>query len=319
MNYQVLRLDSSSYQDSIFFEEEKDGINAIQGVEYISSTKSLKNDASLILITNTHSQPDKISDFILNKTKLIIHPNSGYDNFSTDFIKKFHAPIILGNPIRKDAVVEFILSAIFHHFVPIPSHQFWSDTRTWSRKLLRDSNIIILGHGHIGKKLESCLSPLVKKLSIFDPYKERQLDENQLGVVLSHSSIVIFASSLNRDNYHFFSQKLLNLLPAQCLIINAARGGLIDENALTEFLKKHPSAQAYLDVFEQEPFRPGHLHEVKNLNKTSHIAGVHKYLNKDIIKFEKEVIENFVHHNDKFYQRFENCLLENRLVDGVII
>ncbi len=318
MTLQIYRTSASSYQDSKFFHKEKRILEGIQGVKYITSLRELDPSLPVVLITNTHTIPEEISPKLLEKTCLIIHPNSGHDNLKKTFVTEMNFPIVIGNPIRSHAVVEYILGCIFQHFTQIPHHQHWSEDRTWQRKLLRDQKVTILGHGHIGKILYQVIKPLCKELHVFDPFIEKQINPDIHTQIddstFKDTQILICAASLNPSSHHLINQRILKLLANDVLLINPARGGIIQEEDLIQYLQQNPKSYAFLDVFESEPFKPGLYNEVKNLNKTSHIAGVHEKLNNDIIAFEYIIIEDFLNHKnqntlDKFVHLNKDCVL----------
>lgn len=329
MNIQIYRTNASSYQSPSFFKQEKAKLEKIEGVKYISSLNEINKDDPFILITNTHTDTEKIPSILLEKTILIIHPNSGHDNFPLDFIQNSNFPIVLGNPIRSHAVVEYNLGCIFNHFTNIQNHLHWSENRTWNRKLLRDQKVLILGKGHIGKVLHSSLTHLCKEVKIYDPYSENNFSNpNQLTEFDSNMfkdvQILICAQSLNEKNKHQIDLNSLKLLSPECLIINSARGKLLKEEDLIHFLQKNPKAFAYLDVFENEPFSPGYLHDLKNINKTSHIAGVYEKLNSDIIAFESHIIKEFLTYmnndnKEQFSVDYSEFLLSKKIHDNLLI
>lgn len=323
MNFQVYRTSASSYQDSKFLANEKRKLEEVQGVTYIKSLQQYDGHSKLILITNTHTNFESFSDVILKNTVLILHPNSGYDNISEEFIDKAHFPIVIGNPIRANAVVEYSLSCIFHHYTQIPHHHHWHEDRTWKRKLLRDQKILILGHGHIGRTLAASLSPICPQLKVYDPFANPQhipyLVQNEWDLkIFEDVSVLILAASLNPTSFEIINQQALNQLSSECLIINPARGQLINEQDLTHFIQKNPQTKAYLDVFNLEPYKPGHLDHFQSINKTSHIAGVYGKLNQDIISFEYLVVEDFVNRMNnnqvhQFTEEYADCILKNEV------
>jgi len=298
MKVQVYRTGASSYQNSSFLKKEQSSLESIPGVKYINSLKETVKDTPFILITNTHTNMDEIPEVILNKTALMIHPNSGHDNIPDEFIKNASFPIVIGNPIRSNAVVEYIISCIFKEITPIPNHSHWSSDRKWDRKLLRDHKVLIIGHGHIGSKLNQALSPLVNNLKVYDPNITQSLPSNIIHnfthQIFDEVDILVLAADLNKSSREFINRAILNRLSQDVIIINPARGEIINEQDLIQYLQQNPKVKCYLDVFNQEPFAPGYLNEVSNLNKTSHIAGVFKELNNDIIAFEQQIIEDFV-------------------------
>ena len=315
-------MNASPYQNSKFFAREKRILEEIPNAKYLSSLRELDPNLPVILITNTHTAPEEIAPALLEQTVLMIHPNSGHDNYQKEFVKNASFPIILGNPIRSHAVFEYTLSCIFHHFIQVPSHQHWSDSREWNRKLLRDQKVVILGYGHIGKLLERTLSSICQSVTVIDPYVKANgifpslhLDQ------LSDVNILIAAASLTDSSYKMIKSDELKKLSPEALIINPARGGIICEESLIHFLQQNPLAKAFLDVFEEEPFKPGLYNQLENLNKTSHIAGVHKKLNQDIISFEYLIIKDFIQLADQnktadFFGQYQECLLTEDLYYG---
>lgn len=315
MEVQVFRTSASSYQNSGFITAEQNILEKIPGVRYIKSLKEMDPKIPFILITNSHTDMAEIPKMIIDNTILIIHPNSGFDNIEYSFIEKTSIPFVLGNPIRSNAVAEYTLSCIFKELTPIPDHSHWDESRTWNRKLLRDQTVVLLGHGHIGKILKLSLTPLVREIRCFDPIDKSFGVLNQWDSdIAKNCNILIIAANANSDNSDMVNADFLAKMASDCIIINAARGSLIDEEALKSFLQKNKSAKCYLDVFKSEPFPPGHMNALTNLNKTSHIGGVFQKLNHDIISFEFLVIDDFVKSidqddKDTFFKNYNECLL----------
>lgn len=325
MSYQVYRTNSSSYQDGEFFNREKSQLESIEDVRYIKSLTELDDNSPFILLSNTHTIPEELPDVLLDNTILMIHPNSGHENIPRNFVSKVNFPIVLGNPIRSHAVVEYIMSCLFHHFTQLQNHQYWAHERKWNRKLLRDQEVLIIGHGNIGKILHQTLKPICLKVDVVDPYNQdtnfgSMVHKDYSSINLDRKSIVILAASLTSSSKGLINADFLKKLPENTLLINAARGEIIVESDLLAHLQKHEKFFAYLDVFETEPFNPGHMFEIKNVNKTSHIAGVYEELNYDIIKFEKYIIENFVKHYQQktihqFKEEFQDFLLNENSIN----
>jgi D-3-phosphoglycerate dehydrogenase len=74
------------------------------------------------------------------------------------------------------------------------------------------------------------------------------------------------------------------------VLVNASRGGLVDEEALAAFLNSHPRAAAYLDCFETEPYR-GPLCQLPNAFLTAHIGS---YAREARERMEREAVENLL-------------------------
>lgn len=320
----LIRLDASPYQAPEFFKKEEELARDL-GLGYHFSdfrhTGKLNPDLGpCVLISNTHTPTEKIPREILDKTQLWLHPNSGYDNFSAQWVEKQSFPIVLGNSIRAPGVSEYILACLFHH-TSFPTHQeSWSQSRKWNRPLLKDKRVTIIGKGQVGTRLYQSLFPLVDELKIFDPYlKEDSLFEGSLEDLAKQTDILILAASLNKDNRKMISEKVLAALPKDFCLINAARGELIDQGALIQTLKNSPEAFAYLDVFEKEPFKE-EFTQCKNVHTTSHLAGVSQSIEERILSFEKETLNTFLSmHLESFKEEFKKDLLKNRLIGRDLI
>jgi D-3-phosphoglycerate dehydrogenase len=318
MHFKVLRLNTSPYSTGILSPLEKKQLENIRvqghSVEYVESN-TIQDDKSLyILISNTQTNPASIPNELLKKTVLMIHPNSGYDNFAPSFVKEAHFPIVLGNEIRKFAVVEFILSALFHHFTALPHHEVWDFDRQFSRPLLQSKKILVMGHGHIGKHLTKQLAQLGIEFYTYDPFVGPKI------LPQTKMDVVILALSLNDQTKHIINKKFIDQrLVDNFLLINPARGELIDEHDLIEALTKKINASAVLDVFHPEPKDFKHFKKLKNVRLSSHIAGVFQGLNEVMVNFEEKIIRDFLTNIESFFKNHEKDFLQNRYHKGKLL
>lgn len=304
----VLRLDISGYQKKDFSAREKALVESL-GLNYISHPDPLTE----ILISNSNTEFHKICPSDFPNLKLVIHPNSGYDNITLNWAQS-HAPIIVGHEIRMNAVIEYSLSCLYSHFAKPPFVKSWDKGRAWERKLLRDSNVQLIGLGHIGRILEESLKPIVKNIFVFDPYKGRT------ELYPEKSNIVILAASLNPSSEKIINENFLKALPTDALIINGARGRLVDQEALRLFLTNHSEAFAYLDVFENEPCDLTPLSQLANTKLSSHVAGVYSALDEAILSFEGKILKDFMNDPlEKFKKKYANENLQNRIHKNYIL
>ena len=91
--------------------------------------------------------------------------------------------------------------------------------------------------------------------------------------LLNEADFVVLALPFTKSNYHIIAAKELELMKPSAILINIARGGLIDEAALAEALHQKKIAAAALDVFEEEPVIYAGLLDLPNVVLTPHIAG----------------------------------------------
>ncbi len=311
MKWQIYRTDYSPYFSSTFKERERELFSQFSELEIRDDWPNTKN----ILITNTSTRTEDIPIQVLKQCELIIHPNSGYDNFSAHFVSGFDFPIVLGNSIRAQGVAEYILSCLFQHFSKIPKQNEWNKSRQWNRKLISELNIQILGYGHIGKKVYASLNAMGAQVSVYDPYKKSQNES----LLQKNIDVLILACGLNQDNKDFINKAFFKSCSEDLLIINGARGGLIHEADLINFLETNNEAYAYLDVFQEEPLVDEHpFFQQKNINITSHIAGCSNSLENKILDFENKVLYDFF--NEKNFDKiYTESLLKNHLIEGILI
>lgn len=315
--FSVIRTNSSPYHGKDFEQNEQLRLEKLPGVTWRKLEDAIPEEP-ILLITNTHTRLNQLSAELLEKTKLIVHSNSGYDNFAED--KKFweNIPVIVGHEIRAQAVAEYYLSALFNGLTEIPQHITWNRSRLWERPLIKEQNILLIGLGHIGHILATTLKGLGCKVTIVDPLVPGNFSHWQ-ELNLAEYKIVLLCCSLNSSTHHLCDELFFEKAHPELLLINGARGKLIEEKALREFLLSHPKAIAYLDVFEQEPFNES-WHHFPQVWKTSHIAGVYSELDEAIIQFEEKTISDFLSLKDhEFKLKYKRQLLQNKWFQGELI
>lgn len=318
--FQVIRSHLSPYQSKDFIDREQRLIESLPGLSYRPLQKAEKRPT--ILITNTHTELKLLPPDVLEQTVLIVHPNSGYDHFTLDVELWEKIPVIIGHPIRAQAVAEYSIRALFEGLIELPQHLSWQPGRNWNRTLLKDLPLWVFGYGHIGKIIADTMALLGMKVSVVDPFikscPHRHYKCWQEGHVKEARAIVA-AMSLNQTSHELFNKDFFSSLGEEVLFINGARGKLVHEESLRNFLLSSPRSFAFLDVFEKEPFGQ-EWHGFPQVWKTSHIAGVEKELDDKILDFEATVIKDFLSlTEDEFYRRYEKELLQKKWREGVLI
>jgi D-3-phosphoglycerate dehydrogenase len=126
---------------------------------------------------------------------------------------------------------------------------------------VRNKVLGILGLGKVGKEVAQCAQGLGLQVIAFDPYIAPEQAE-KLGVtmldmedVLKQADFVTLHTTLTNGTRGLLGACELSLLKPGARLINCARGGLIDEEALLHALKENRLAGVALDVFSQEPIR----------------------------------------------------------------
>ena len=174
----------------------------------------------------------------------------------------------------------------------------------------------LIGFGDIAQKTRDLALGLGMKTVAYDPYLDK--DSNvwketknlDLDNLLSISDIISLHIPLSKETKNLIDKKKLRLIKNSSVIINAARGGVIDENQLAKLLKENKIGGAALDVFNEEPVNKDcakKFEGINNLILTPHIGGVTKESNERVSEMiAKKLI--FIFQN-KDYKPYHISLL----------
>jgi len=136
----------------------------------------------------------------------------------------------------------------------------------------------IVGYGLIGRLLARKMSGFAMERIVYDPFAEPDAEDGvelvALEELLERSDFVSLHARLDDGNHHMIGAPELALMRPTSYLINTARAGLVDAEALAAALRERRIAGAALDVFDTEPLEPGNpFLELDNVTLTSHIAG----------------------------------------------
>lgn len=137
----------------------------------------------------------------------------------------------------------------------------------------------IIGCGHIGKELVQLLAPFGCRVLAHDIldfpefYAAHGVEPVALDALLAQSDVVTLHVPLDRTTRGMLDARRLGLLKPTSVLINTARGGLVDETTLREMLADGRLAAAAFDVFESEPPTDQALLALPNFLATPHIGG----------------------------------------------
>jgi phosphoglycerate dehydrogenase-like enzyme len=158
----------------------------------------------------------------------------------------------------------------------------WLEGDAFAASTLRGKQLGIVGYGAVGRELATAARALgmrvwaTKRSPLFlsgEPL-DRLLPADGLHDLLVASDVVVLCASLNRTTHHLIGREQLASMKPTATLVNVARGGLIDEDALVAALHAGTLAGAMLDVTAQEPLPPDDpLWSTPNLFITPHISG----------------------------------------------
>ena len=137
----------------------------------------------------------------------------------------------------------------------------------------------IIGMGRIGKAVASRAQAFSMEIVYSDPHRLTPEEEEKykasalpLDKLLSTADIITIHASLNLQTFHLLSREKINLIRKDAILINAARGPIVDEKALAAALEKGQIWGAGFDVYEREPEIEAKLFSLENVVLLPHIA-----------------------------------------------
>lgn len=191
-----------------------------------------------------------------------------------------------------EATVGWMLSLTHHMSMKdrIVRDGRWNDRDGYMGSELRDRTLGIIGFGGIGRAVARMLSGFrMQKPLVFDPALTREEIEAEgaraasLDELLSQSDFVSLHCPLNNRTRNLIGPRELSLMPRHAYLLNTARGGIIDEDALFQALKTKQIAGAALDCFVGEPLtKSSRFAELENVILAPHSIAWTNELFRDI-------------------------------------
>lgn len=232
-----------------------------------------------ILIAGT----EKITEDVLKNApnlKLISRVGIGLDGIDFELCKKYGIRVAYTPDAPTMAVAELNLGMIIDIARKITQTDSNVRKGIWQRHmgtLLYGKTIGIFGMGRIGKSLVHLLSPFNVNILVHDIEPDialgrlHKVNFVEKVDVLKYSDIISVNIPLKKDTVNYITAKEFSLMQPHALLVNTARGGIINESDLYDALKNKVIAGAAVDVFEEEPYK-GNLIELDNCVLTCHMG-----------------------------------------------
>ena len=214
----------------------------------------------------------KIDRKILNKCdklKVIARHGVGYDSVDTECLKEKGITLLVAHNSTSTSPAEHIMFMIMNIYKGVGMFDTMVRGGDFVKAIhlnieqnfeLLNKTILIAGFGRIGKKLiKKCLG-FDMKVIVFDPYVDDEIIASFGGAKvatldegLKKADILSLSLPLNSETKNFITLKEMKLMKKNSIIINAARGGIVNEEDLNNALNNNIIAFAGIDVFEKEP------------------------------------------------------------------
>ena len=219
-----------------------------------------------------------------DKCQIIARVGVGLDNIDQTAAKEKNIRVINAVEGAMNAVAELVLGLMLSLAREIPRADREVRNGNWIKKELMGSELRgkylgIVGLGNIGKRLGRLAKALNMNIIGYDVVpideefsKEVGLMKADLGTLLASSDYVSLHVPLLDSTKHLINAEKMSTMKNTARIINTSRGGVIDEDALYEFLNDGKLGGAALDVFEVEPATSNKLTGLPNFISTPHMG-----------------------------------------------
>lgn len=220
--------------------------------------------------------------------KMIQRTGVGLDSIDLEYIRNHDIPFYVNRGVNAQSVAEhtiLLMLASLRNLVEINEN---TKRGIWKKQAqgvcthkLCGKTVGLIGMGAIGRKVAGMLKAFGAKVLYNDVSKMKQEDENALGIkfstreeIIEKSDIISLHCPLTDDTRHMINDRAVNKMKNGVILINTARGGLIDEAALINGIKNGKIAGAGIDVYEKEPVDNSEVLNLQNVITTPHIGGV---------------------------------------------
>ncbi|MBQ6076204.1 MAG: D-2-hydroxyacid dehydrogenase [Lachnospiraceae bacterium] len=192
--------------------------------------------------------------------------SAGYDRVPMEWVRKRGITLHNADGVYSPAMAEWTVMRILELLKHVPQgfrNQLAArHKKDWKWGELTGKNVLLAGFGAYGREVAKLLRPFGARLTVVN--RSRKEDANvddfrtldKFPELLPQADILILALAHSPQTHHILDDAALKSMKLGSYLVNAARGGLIDESALLQALREGPLAGAALDVYETEPLAP---------------------------------------------------------------
>ncbi|NEU31092.1 phosphoglycerate dehydrogenase [bacterium LRH843] len=237
--------------------------------------------------------------------KIVARAGVGVDNIDLEAATKRGVVVVNAPDGNTISTAEHTFAMIMSVMRNIPQANASIKAGEWNRKAfqgfeLRGKTLGIVGFGRIGTQIAKRAKSFDMSLLVFDPFLTKERAEKlgvqtaELDEVLANADIITVHTPLTKETKGLLGMKNIAKTKPGVFLINCARGGIIDQEALKYYLKNGHIQGAALDVFEEEPVADAELLSFSNVIATPHIAASTKEAQLNVASQVSEEVLNFL-------------------------
>lgn len=262
-------------------------------------------DTDIAIITNKPLTSDVINNTNL---ELIDVAFTGVDHVDLDTCKEKGIKVLNASGYSDDSVAELVIGltiSVLRKFNENRSNIFNGENNYLLGELIKGKTFGVIGTGNIGSKLIDLLSVFGCKIIAYsrtekEEIKAKGVEYVDLPTLLKESDIVSLHIPNNKETKGFLGEEELDLMKERAVLINCARGAVVDNDYLAKLLNED-KLRAGIDVFDMEPPLPEDypLRNAKNVILTNHVA----FYTKEAMEIRADIVF------DNLYQYLERNIV----------
>ena len=238
---------------------------------------------ALIVRSRTKVTADIVEKGASGNLKVIGRAGIGVDNIDVKKATELGIKVVNAPTGSTISVAELAVAHMLALARSIPKADSSMKRGEWIKKQLKGVELYgktlgLIGSGRIAQHVARIAKGLGMNILVYSPHctdeKAQKMGAKRatLEEVLKESDFVSLHIPKTEETYHLIDEEKLSLMKPTAYLINCARGGVVDEDALYRFLKDGKIAGAAIDVFEEEPPKGSKLLELENVILSPHIG-----------------------------------------------
>jgi D-3-phosphoglycerate dehydrogenase len=246
--------------------------------------KEIAQYDALMVRGRTKVITDVVESGAKGKLKVIGRAGIGVDNVDSKTAAKYHIPVVNAPTGATMSVAELAIG----HMIALSRHIGKADATmkqgTWAKKQLKGTELYtktlgLIGCGNIGRVTGKYAQAFAMKVIGYDPFlskdelqKEGIEKIDDLDKLMEQADYISLHLPHTSETHHIVDEHMIAKMKPSAYLINCARGGTVDEQALYVALKNGKIAGAGIDVFEQEPPTNNPLLALDSVVLTPHLG-----------------------------------------------
>jgi len=254
--------------------------------------------------------------------KVVSRHGVGYDSVDVEALNDCNIPLAIAAHSNMISVAEhamFMLLALsknVFYYDDFARKADWTtrwDIRAWD---LSEKRLLVIGYGRIGSKLVKRALAFDMDVYVYDPYVDETTIKksgahyvDDFKSILPQMDAVTLHCPKTKETTDMFSAEEFDAMKSTSILINCARGGIVNEKALYDALTNNKIRSAGLDVYDDEPSTSSNpLFGLSNILLSPHIAGVTQ---EATIRMSKQAVQNVL---DVFDNKVDPDVIINKNV-----